>query len=60
MNDSEKIKKIKYLFKQQIDWYNTYKDDPDYVYDELWNTFGLCKRGDWVDFIKLLLNKDDK
>jgi len=40
MNDSEKIKKIKYLFKQQIDWYNTYKDDPDYVYDELWNTFG--------------------
>lgn len=54
--EKEKLKffEIRQIFIEQIEWYHQYKDDPDFIYDELYDQFHKISRGSWVEFIILL------
>ncbi len=56
MTTKDKLEKLKYIFRDQVDWYKkaTKEEGEDYVYDMAYEQFNAIRRGDWVDVLAIL------
>ncbi len=55
------LQKIKGLFEEQIEWYDSKKNfeecDESFLYDECPEAFAVVKRGTWLTFLEILSNE---
>lgn len=58
MDIDPRIKKLRDILEDQIEWYEKNRSDEGLVYDEMWSEFAGLPRGAYLEIIETILESD--
>lgn len=58
MSIEKDFRRLQEILSKAIKWYKENEADEDFVYDEAWREFSQLDRGDCLDILKILAERE--